>query len=128
MVAALRQLAARRVVPLVGCGEQKLYLSHEDDLAGLVDYLLKIETLPEEPIAAAANEALPMKEIITRLGAGQHLFLPVPAKLVFNILRLAEAAGFASRLRSDSLLTLLHPPPLPDFTPLQGTGITFRPL
>ena len=128
MVAALRQLAARRVVPLVGNGRQQLYLSHQDDLAALVDYLLKIEALSGGAMAAAAAEPVTMKELITRLAARQHLFLPVPAKLVFTILRLAETSGFTSRLRSDSLLTLLHPPPPPDFTPLQGTGITFRPL
>jgi hypothetical protein len=46
--------------------------------------------------------------------------------VVLNGLRLMEALGHSSRLRSDSLVSLLTPLPAPDFTHLARTGISFR--
>jgi nucleoside-diphosphate-sugar epimerase/ferredoxin len=129
MVGALRRLSGKKIVPVAGNGGQLLYLTHQEDLGRLVHYLLTTQSaLPEGPIAAAAAKPLSIREIIDRLAGRSHVFIPIAAPVLLNGLRLLEALGHSSRLRSDSLVSLLTPAPPPDFSPLVATGVTFRPF
>jgi nucleoside-diphosphate-sugar epimerase/choline dehydrogenase-like flavoprotein len=126
MVGALQRLAAKRIVPLADRGEQLLYLTHQEDLGRLVHHLLRTSHLPAEPLPAAAAAPLTMREIIGRLAPRPPCFVPLPGNLLLHALRLAEACGYRSRLRSDSLVSLLSSPPAPDFSALAASGISFR--
>jgi nucleoside-diphosphate-sugar epimerase/choline dehydrogenase-like flavoprotein len=129
MTGALKRLAGRRVIPLAGRGDQLLYLAHQEDLGRLVLHLLTTpDAVAGEPVAAAHPRPLTMREIIAGLAASRRFFLPLPGRMLLLALRLLEAFGHASRLRSDSLVSLLTPTPPPDFSLLETTGVVFRPF
>ncbi len=120
MVGALNKLLKLPLVtPLVGSGDQMLYLVHEADLGTLLGALCRGGgPVGARPIIAAHPQPLQLREILVRLAArhGKRLhFLPVPWQLEWLALRTAEWCGVHMRLRSDSLMSLLNQDPAPDF-------------
>ncbi len=132
MVGALAKLARLPVIPLPGLGRQVLCLTHEEDLGELVLGLGQGRiAVQARPITAAAEEGLAFKQILRLLAgrAGKRpLLLPVPWRLPWFGLRSLEAIGFAPRMRSDSLLSLVNQDPNPDFEATRAAGVRFRPF
>lgn len=126
-LAGLLQVAP--VVPLIGGGKQVLYPCHADDLARLI-YILASQRPPvRKSIVAATHEGLTFRQILEGIARsrGKHrLFVPVPYSLVLGALRAAEAVGIRTRLRSDSLVSLMNQDPAIDFSGLDATGAVFR--
>jgi nucleoside-diphosphate-sugar epimerase len=124
MVGALNALMTRTAfIPLIGNGEQILYPCHIDDLAHMVYVLCTSADLRELPqvITAAAQTGLTFREILLRLASAkgkQFHFFPVPYNLVLFGLQTLERMGVKSRLRSDSLISLLNQNPQVDFSGL----------
>jgi nucleoside-diphosphate-sugar epimerase len=121
MVGSILQSLQRGVIPLIGRGEQKLYLSHENDLARLIEWLLQASPLTSYPAITAANpRGYSLREIIQLLAqttdAKRARLLPVPWRLAWAGVRSLEAAGVNTQFRSDSILSLVHQNPKPDFS------------
>jgi nucleoside-diphosphate-sugar epimerase len=133
MVGSLSKLVSLPgFVPLVGRGDCSLHTAHADDLARLlVRVIAQPLGLEGVPLVAAHRHAYTLREIMSVLAAAQGKrprFLPIPAGLIGGLLGLAESLGLRPRLRRDSLRSLLNQDPSPDFGPLSGLGLNFRPF
>lgn len=130
MVGALSALIARSpVVPLIGGGGQVLYPCHADDLGHLVAALCATPPPVSGPVVAASSHGLSFKRILADVAARKGrrvVFVPVPYGLVLGGLRSAERLGVKSRLRSDSLVSLVNQNPALDFSSTRAAGVTFR--
>jgi nucleoside-diphosphate-sugar epimerase len=130
MVGSILQSLQRGVIPLIGKGDQKLYLSHENDLAGLIEGLLQNSlAMGDTPIISANPRPYALREIIQLLeqttNAKSARLVPVPWRLAWAGVRSLEAAGVNTKFRSDSILSLVHQNPKPDFSTVPE-GIVFR--
>lgn len=130
MVGALSGLVARSpVIPLIGSGSQVLYPCHADDLAALVYALCASPRPVEGPVVAASSHGLSFRQILTDVAARKGrrvVFMPVPYGLVLGGLRAAERLGLKTRLRSDSLVSLVNQSATLDFSETRTVGVTFR--
>jgi nucleoside-diphosphate-sugar epimerase len=115
------------VVPLIGSGRQRQYLIMENDLGDLTEYFaMHPERRPDRPVTAAHPEAMTFREILSAIAAskGRNVrFLPVPWKMVWLALKTTEVVGLGLNMRSDSVVSLEHQNPSPDFSALAETGI-----
>jgi len=137
MVGALNSMITRTaLIPLIGNGEQILYPCHIDDLAHMMYVLCTSADLAELPrvITAAAQTKLTFREILLRLASdkGKQIhFFPVPYNFVLFGLQALERMGVKSRLRGDSLISLLNQNTQVDFSGLnmlEKQGCFFRPF
>ena len=128
MVGALTQLSNHtHVLPMVGTGRFKLHTSHQDDLGRLTVYACEnSEAYRGSTISAAAHTGLEFRAIVRRLSRNNLHFIPVPWQLIYAGLRILESLHMRPRIKSDSLLGLVHSNPAPDFKTLDTTGIEFR--
>jgi nucleoside-diphosphate-sugar epimerase len=130
MVGSILQSLQGGLIPLIGKGEQKLYLSHENDLARLIEWLFKnLRPMNDAPIIAANSNPYTLRDIIQLLAqtveARKARLVPVPWRLAWAGVRSLEAAGINTKFRSDSILSLVHQNPNPDFSTVPD-GIAFR--
>jgi nucleoside-diphosphate-sugar epimerase len=117
------------VVPLVGDGRQVLYPCHSEDLARLVCALCAEQPQVNGPISAACRKGWYFRDILLAIAASKNkkpVLLPVPSALLTGGLRLVEFFGLKTRLRRDSLVSLINQNPNVDFTQLNSLGVTFR--
>jgi nucleoside-diphosphate-sugar epimerase len=117
------------LVPLTGNGRQMLYAVHENDLATLIDRLLSGSDVPAGPIIAASERGMTFRQVLETLAAreGRRVkFLPVPWRLIWAPLRLAEALGLPLKFRSDSVISLVNQDPHPDFAATRAVGVALR--
>jgi nucleoside-diphosphate-sugar epimerase len=130
MVGALARLIDRSpLVPLVGAGRQILYPCYADDLARLVMVLATRRPPVSQPILAACHDGLTFRQTLRALAVAKGrrvAFVPVPYPPILLALRVAEAIGVRTRLRSDSLVSLVNQDPHVDFSGLEATDMTFR--
>jgi len=129
IVGSIIQSLQRGVIPLIGKGQQELYLSHQNDLAQLIDWLLNSPAMGGAPIIAANPRAYTFREIIQLLAQTNRTraprLVPVPWRLAWAGVRSLEAAGVNTKFRSDSILSLVHQNPHPDFSTTPGE-VVFR--
>lgn len=112
MAAALRKLARLPVVPVIG-GSARQFPVHEDDLGTAILALLESRAWGPGIVGIAQPTSVDFRELLVALADGdgrRHLFLPVPGRMVYWVLRIAEAIGAPLSFRSDSVLGLMHPP------------------
>jgi nucleoside-diphosphate-sugar epimerase len=113
-----KAVKASPIVPLIGDGSHPQYPVHEEDLAELVFALCQVEKAPADPIAAASGEAIPFRELLSRIAARhgrKPVFLPVPWRLILAGLNTMEAVGLNPPFRSDSLTGFVFQNPDPHF-------------
>lgn len=131
IVGALAKVVERSpIVPLVG-GKSVLYPCHIDDLTQLVYLLCSMDSIPATPVIASSRQGITFKAILQAMAherGKSPVFIPVPVLPVLATLRLAEAAGLRTRLRSDSLISLVNQSTFVDFRGLAATGVPFRGL
>lgn len=129
LVAQIRQLS---VIPLVGGGTQRQFLVHEEDVCAFIEKFAagNIELAP--CILTAANEQpLVFKQVLLEIARAlgkKPKFIPLPWRLVWAGLKLAELCGLKLNFRSDSLLGLMYPNSKPDFSANVAAGLTCRPF
>jgi nucleoside-diphosphate-sugar epimerase len=133
MVGKLVQLVRiSPVLPLIGSGRQPLYAVHEHDLERLIQRLLLEPSLAgNRPVLAAHPRRWTFRQILAGFGRGirPRIFLvPVPWRLVWLALRLPELLRLRLPLRSDSVVSLVHQNPSPDFSGHEALTKDFRPL
>jgi nucleoside-diphosphate-sugar epimerase len=130
MFGSLQQSSRASLVPLVDGGVHCQYLIHIDDLYTLVRGLAAGELpVPAKPIVAASSRCWPVRELITVLAQREGrrpTFVSVPWRAVWLGLKAAELARLRLGYRSDSVVSLVHQDPHPDFSALKELGVTAR--
>jgi len=124
------QVRRSRVLPLIGDGSQIQFLVHSEDLSAFAERCAGGEMKISPGIFAAANERpWAFKELLLEIARGQSKkikFLPLPWRLVWAGLKTAEICGLKLNFRSDSLISLMHQNPSPDFSPNAAAGLVCR--
>ncbi len=118
------------VLPLIGSGNQPLYLVHEEDAARVIFEISTSDKNFTEPITVAHPLSHTFREVLEAPALKQGkkpTFIPIPFTPMLAALKMAELFGLRPRLRADSLLSLLNPNPHVDFSPLRRLGIDLRP-
>lgn len=130
MFSSLALSVRRRVVPLIDSGVHPQYLIHEEDLWSLVKGFCDGDVRnPGKPVVAASARAWPLRDLLAELARREGLhprFFPVPWQPVWAGLRLAELAHLPVQYRSDSVISLVHQDPNPDFSVLAAVGVSAR--
>jgi nucleoside-diphosphate-sugar epimerase len=130
MFGSLARSVQRGVVPLIDGGSHPQYLIHEQDLWRLLQGFFEGDVRdPGKAVVAAASRAWPLRDLLAELARrqGRHpRFVSVPWQPVWAGLKLAEVVHLPVPFRSDSVISLVHQDPRPDFDSLAATGITAR--
>jgi len=130
MMGSLAKMVRLPATPMVGSGRQKLLLVHEEDLGRAVAALAVRGDAPVGvPIFAAAMTPVSLKDLMrmtARAKGRSPLFLPIPWRLIWLVLKAAETCGLRPRTRSDSLVALVHANPAPDMSRAASLGLVFR--
>lgn len=130
MFATLEKLCRLPVLPVADGGRQPMLLVHAEDAAGAIVRALDWDPAAARgPVLLAHDHPVAFGEIlqtIARAHGRRVALLPVPSVLMLKGLGAAEALGLRLPARRDSLESLLHPDPAPDFGPARALGLTFR--
>jgi len=130
MYGSLVRSARASLVPQIGDGRYCQYLIHIDDLYALISQMAGGELRrPARPVVAASPRCWTMRELVAELGrrqGRQPRFLSVPWQAVWLGLKTAELARLRVGYRSDSVISLVHQDPHPDFSALKELGVTVR--
>jgi nucleoside-diphosphate-sugar epimerase len=130
MFGSLTRSARGSIVPLIDGGTQCQYLIHIDDLYRLVAGFASGEMAPPAgPIVAASPRCWRVRDLLRELARRQGRrprFVPVPWRLVWLGLKTAELAGLPLGYRSDSVVSIVHQDPHPDFSAVASTGVHVR--
>lgn len=126
------QVRKSSVIPVFGGGTQIQFLLHHADLAAFIEKFIagKIEKVPRL-LTAAHERPWPFRELLREIARGLNKsvkFVPVPWWLVWAGLKSAELAGLRLNFRSDSVVSLMHQDPKPDFSPNAAAGLICRPF
>lgn len=125
-----RSVVKSSIVPLIGSGKYLQYLVHEDDLCETI-FRFSTEELaaPGKPIVAAFPNGLCMRDLLQVMAASNHRevkFLPLPWPAIWLGLKIPEMLGVRVPFRSDSVISLVHQNPTPDFSTADRMGCRFR--
>jgi hypothetical protein len=104
-----------------------VFTAHEDDLCELLFDLATDRAQSQKglPIVAAATQPVEFRQLLTdlALAAGRDpIMLPIPWRIPFYGLRMLEAIGLQTGLRSDSVLSMVEA----NRTPEAGADVTMR--
>lgn len=107
------------IIPIIGNGNNPMFLIHIEDLCKLV-YKLTSEEVKDtsNPLIAAHKKSKSFKDILNIMLSSKNkkaIFIPIPYNLVFVMLKAAEYLGMKIRFRSDSLISMVNYNPNPDF-------------
>jgi nucleoside-diphosphate-sugar epimerase len=126
------QIRDSSVIPMISDGSQIQFLVHNEDLSAFVEQFAaeKIQMAPAILTAAHARP-WPFKQLLLEMARGlgrKPRFIPLPWRLVWLGLKSAEVCGLKLNFRSDSLVSLMHQNPSPDFSANAGAGLVCRPF
>ena len=117
------------LIPLIGNGNFKLYLSHVDDLCNLIHKISLFSDYENNYLYSAANsnpiEFKKLLRILARNNSNNPLFIPIPWSICLFGLRLLEILFIKINFRSDSIISLVFANKEVDFS-LANTLIEFR--
>lgn len=126
------QVRQSTVIPMIGDGSQIQFLVHQEDLAAFIERHasggVKIST---GILTAAHEQPWAFKQLLLEIARALNKkpkFIPLPWRLVWLGLKAAETAGLRLNFRSDSLVSLMHQNPRPDFSANGGAGLSCRPF
>jgi len=126
------QVKASSIVPLIGDGSQIQFLLHHEDLSSFVARHIEGETHGTPGILTAAHDQpWPFRKLLSAIARGLNkkvYFVPLPWRLVWAGLKTAELMGLSLNFRSDSVVSLVHQNPAPDFSRNLEVGLVCRPF
>lgn len=125
------QVRKASVIPLIGDGSQIQFLVHHEDLSAFVAKNLEPGAPAAGLFTAAHEQPWAFKQLLQEIARAQNKklsFIPLPWRLVWAGLKTAEACGLRLNFRSDSLVSLMHQNPRPDFSPNRAAGLVCRPF
>lgn len=123
------------VLPLIGGGRQQLFLTHQEDLARFIEFLMthaidecgSPELDGNRHFITANPRPYTFRRIVELLleaAKGKQVrFFPVPWRAAWLGLKGLEVLGFNSGFRSDSVLSLAYQQKRPDFSTAPGKFI-----
>lgn len=130
MFGNLRRVANKSsAIPLIGSGKYLQYLVHEDDLCELVHRTCLGEiNFPPQPVIAASAEGLSIKELLRTMAPrdAKVVFVPIPWRAAWLVLKIAELCGVPIKFRSDSVISLVRQNPHPDFSQIAQMAFPIR--
>jgi nucleoside-diphosphate-sugar epimerase len=129
--AMVTALSRHSLMPLIGGGSQRLFLTHDEHLCELVVAILGGRVQVDRPLFAAHEVPTTLRAIAAEIarGHGRRLAtIPLPPALVRLGLRSAEIAGVRLPFRSDSLRSLMNPIPMDQVSALARSPVEFPPL
>jgi nucleoside-diphosphate-sugar epimerase len=126
------QVRRSSVIPMIGDGSQIQFLVHHEDLSAFIEKFAAGRIPGTSRILTAAHDRpWPFKNLLQEIARGlgkQVKFIPLPWRLVWAGLKSAERCGLRLNFRSDSLVSLMHQNPRPDFGPNAAAGLSCRPF
>ena len=126
------QVRKSSVIPLIGDGSQIQFLVQSEDLCAFVEKFAAEQIKLGAQILTAANaQPWPFKTLLQEIARGYNKkikFIPLPWRLVWAGLKSAELCGLKLNFRSDSLISLMHQNPTPDFSANAEAGLVCRPF
>ena len=130
--AMVRALSRRALVPMIGGGSQRLFVTHDEHLSELVAALAR-RASRRPPARSSRRTRFPPRCVRSpsrspERGGHRLVVIPLPPALVALGLRSAEIAGMRLPFRSDSLRSLLHPIALDQVSSLARSPIAFPAL
>jgi len=124
------QVRKSSVIPLIGDGSQLQYLVHQEDLSAFIAQALTTGVPGSLRLLTAAHpQPWPFKQLLQEIARAldkKVTFIPLPWRLVWAGLKTAETLGLRLNFRSDSLVSLMHQNPRPDFAPNAAAGLNCR--
>ena len=124
------QVRQSPVIPLIGGGAQIQFLVHHEDLSAFIEKFTTGKIPSGRPLLTAAHaQPWPFKQLLLEIARGLDKtarFVPLPWRLVWAGLKSAETCGLRLNFRSDSLISLMHQNPSPDFSPNAAAGLVCR--
>ena len=126
------QIRKSSIIPLIGDGSQIQFLVHHEDLAAFVEKAAagKIKMAPRI-LTAAHEQPWPFRQLLSEIARRldrKVKFIPLPWRLVWAGLKMAELCGLRLNFHSDSVVSLMHQNPKPDFSPNAAAGLICRPF
>ncbi len=107
------------IIPVIGSGNNPMFLIHIEDLCKLVYKLTNGEINSIlNPLIAAHERSKSFKDVLNTMlnsKSKKAIFIPIPYNLIFIMLKTAEYLGMKIRFRSDSLISMVNYNPNPDF-------------
>ena len=106
-------------------------MTHDQHLCELIAAITDGRFGSERPVFAAHELPTTLRAIAAQLAQahGRRLTaIPLPQRLAYLGLRLAELAGLSLSFRSDSLVSLTNPIPLDQVAALERAPVEFPPL
>jgi nucleoside-diphosphate-sugar epimerase len=126
------QVRKSSVIPLIGDGAQIQFLVHQEDLCAFIEKVAAGKIIIAPLVFTAANaQPWPLKKLLLEIARRQNKkikFIPLPWRLVWLGIKSAEVCGLKLNFRSDSLVSLMHQNPAPDFSANAEVGLACRPL
>jgi nucleoside-diphosphate-sugar epimerase len=126
------QVRKSSVIPMIGDGSQIQFLVHHEDLCAFIARLLDPGApWPSGRLTAAHAQPWPFKQLLREIARAldkKVTFIPLPWRVVWAGLKLAETAGLRLNFRSDSLVSLMHQNRAPDFSANVRAGLVCRPF
>ncbi len=126
------QVRSTSVIPLISDGSQIQFLVHNEDLCAFAEKFASGKTELNPQILTVANvQPWPFKKLLLEIARGQNKkvrFIPLPWRLVWLGIKSAEICGLKLSFRSDSLVSLMHQNPAPDFSENSKAGLICRPF
>ena len=126
------QIRNSSVIPMIGDGSQIQYLVQNEDLCAFIEnYAAETIEVAPQILTAANEQPWPFKQLLLEIARGlgkKPKFVPLPWRLVWLGLKSAEICGLKLNFRSDSLVSLMHQNPSPDFSANAEAGLVCRPF
>ena len=126
------QIRRSSLIPLVGGGSQMQFLVHDEDLCAFIEkYAAGNIGLAPRVLTAANEQPLAFKQLLLEIARAlgkKPKFIPLPWRFVWAGMKSAELCGLKLNFRSDSLVSLMHPNPSPDFSANLEAGLICRPF
>ena len=125
------QIRKSSVIPVIG-GSQMQFLLHDEDLCAFIEkFAAGNIALAPRVLTAANDQPLAFRQLLLEIARAlgkKPKFIPLPWRLVWLGLKSAEMCGLKLNFRSDSLVSLMHPNPQPDFSANAKAGLVCRPF
>ena len=107
------------IIPIIGNGNNVMFLVHIEDLCKLVYKFSTGEVKSSlNPIVIAHEKGKTFRNILDILLNSKNkkaLYIPIPHGLVFAMLKILEGLGLKIRFRSDNLISMMNYDPNPKF-------------
>jgi nucleoside-diphosphate-sugar epimerase len=126
------QIRNSSMIPLIGGGAQIQFLVHEEDLCAFIEgYARGALEISPRVLTAANEQPWPFRQLLLEIARAlgkKPKFIPLPWRFVWAGLKSAELCGLKLNFRSDSLVSLMHQNPQPDFSANSEAGLVCRPF